>query len=245
MWNTVQIKVPSELIVLTKSGKPKLKPTLTKLGNIAKYAKEASIVLIPEQVDNSAEMARLSRVNQAQIERVKADQRRRAALPVPVQDEAKVIKFLEDLEDDLPRMKITEIITEMKKEGVSIVDKKKVKEMIKTFAIDYFRKLENEQMALNDVRAPKPMSNVDRMRAENEAEIDTIYAKVEYGPLVNKARAYTVEYIVGNKSLKKVNYTADKINVRDEVERWVKQHGPQLRSKYNVAPLSQLRIQII
>ena len=243
-FHTLEIKVPAELIVLTKAGKPQIKQTLTKMGNISKYHKQATIKLIPEPVDNKVELARLVRANQVQIDRAKADKKRRESLPVPagvgaLQDEAKVIKFLEDLEDDFPLMTMTEILTDLKKE-VAIVDKKKVKEIIKVFARDYLRKLENEQMALNDVRAPRPMSNVDRLRAENEAEIDTIQVKVNW----DGKKTYTLTYSVGNKVLKTVEYPEKSIP-RDNAEKWVKQHGKQLREKYNVIPLSRLKIQII
>jgi hypothetical protein len=144
MWHTVEIKVPSHLIVLTKAGKPKLKPTLTKLGNLSRFAKQTSIKLIPEDVDVMAQLK----------------------VPVPV---------------------------------------------------------------------PVPVTPKSKLK-----EIDEIQVYVDW----SGGKTYKLSYKVGNKVLKIVEYP-EKSLPRDEAEKWVKQNGRQLREKYNVCPLSQLKIRIV
>ena len=47
LWHTIQIKVPKEMIELTKSGKVSVKKTLTKTFNISRSQKTPAIKLIP------------------------------------------------------------------------------------------------------------------------------------------------------------------------------------------------------
>jgi hypothetical protein len=47
LWHTITIKVPSEMVELTKKGKISLKKTLTKTMNISKSQKQPSIKLVP------------------------------------------------------------------------------------------------------------------------------------------------------------------------------------------------------
>lgn len=49
LWHTITIKVPSEMIELTKSGKISIKKTLTKTMNISKSQKQPSIKLVPSK----------------------------------------------------------------------------------------------------------------------------------------------------------------------------------------------------
>ena len=45
LWHTIQIKVPAEMIELTKTGKVSVKKTLTKTLNISKSQKKPAIKL--------------------------------------------------------------------------------------------------------------------------------------------------------------------------------------------------------
>ena len=47
LWHTITIKVPSEMVELTKKGKISIKKTLTKTMNISKSQKQPSIKLVP------------------------------------------------------------------------------------------------------------------------------------------------------------------------------------------------------
>ena len=47
LWHTIQIKVPKEMVELTKSGKVSVKKTLTKTINISRSNKTPAIKLIP------------------------------------------------------------------------------------------------------------------------------------------------------------------------------------------------------
>ena len=47
LWHTIQIKVPKEMVELTKSGKVSVKKTLTKTLNISRSNKTPAIKLIP------------------------------------------------------------------------------------------------------------------------------------------------------------------------------------------------------
>lgn len=47
LWHTITIKVPSEMVELTKNGKISIKKTLTKTMNISKSQKLPSIKLVP------------------------------------------------------------------------------------------------------------------------------------------------------------------------------------------------------
>jgi hypothetical protein len=51
LWHTISIKVPSEMVELTKTGKISIKRTLTKLNNISKSQKMPSIKLIPSNIN--------------------------------------------------------------------------------------------------------------------------------------------------------------------------------------------------
>jgi len=53
LWHTIQIKVPSEMIELTKTGKVSVKKTLTKTLNISKSQKQPAIKLIPSNVNKA------------------------------------------------------------------------------------------------------------------------------------------------------------------------------------------------
>jgi hypothetical protein len=53
LWHTIQIKVPAEMVELTKSGKISVKRTLTKTFNISRSQKQPAIKLIPSS-DNKA-----------------------------------------------------------------------------------------------------------------------------------------------------------------------------------------------
>jgi len=55
LWHTIQIKVPSEMIELTKTGKVSVKKTLTKTFNISRSQKKPAIKLIPSN-DNKVEI---------------------------------------------------------------------------------------------------------------------------------------------------------------------------------------------
>jgi hypothetical protein len=55
LWHTIQIKVPKEMVELTKSGKVSIKKTLTKTLNISKSQKTPAIKLIPSN-DNKPEI---------------------------------------------------------------------------------------------------------------------------------------------------------------------------------------------
>ena len=50
LWHTIQIKVPAEMIELTKTGKVSVKKTLTKTLNISKSQKKPAIKLIPANI---------------------------------------------------------------------------------------------------------------------------------------------------------------------------------------------------
>lgn len=51
LWHTIQIKVPGEMIELTKTGKVSIKKTLTKTFNISKSQKKPAIKLIPSDIN--------------------------------------------------------------------------------------------------------------------------------------------------------------------------------------------------
>ena len=51
LWHTIQIKVPKEMVELTKSGKISIKKTLTKTLNISRSQKTPAIKLIPSDVN--------------------------------------------------------------------------------------------------------------------------------------------------------------------------------------------------
>ena len=51
LWHTIQIKVPKEMVELTKSGKVSVKKTLTKTLNISRSQKTPAIKLIPSDVN--------------------------------------------------------------------------------------------------------------------------------------------------------------------------------------------------
>ncbi len=51
LWHTIQIKVPKEMVELTKSGKVSIKKTLTKTLNISRSQKTPAIKLIPSDVN--------------------------------------------------------------------------------------------------------------------------------------------------------------------------------------------------
>ena len=51
LWHTIQIKVPKEMLELTKSGKVSIKKTLTKTLNISRSQKTPAIKLIPSDVN--------------------------------------------------------------------------------------------------------------------------------------------------------------------------------------------------
>ena len=51
LWHTIQIKVPKEMVELTKSGKVSIKKTLTKTFNISRSQKTPAIKLIPSDVN--------------------------------------------------------------------------------------------------------------------------------------------------------------------------------------------------
>jgi len=53
LWHTIQIKVPAEMVELTKSGKVSIKKTLTKTFNISKSQKQPAIKLIPSNVNKA------------------------------------------------------------------------------------------------------------------------------------------------------------------------------------------------
>ena len=53
LWHTIQIKVPAEMVELTKTGKISVKKTLTKTFNISRSQKQPAIKLIPSH-DNKA-----------------------------------------------------------------------------------------------------------------------------------------------------------------------------------------------
>jgi hypothetical protein len=55
LWHTIQIKVPAEMVELTKTGKISVKKTLTKTLNISKSQKKPAIKLIPSN-DNKVEI---------------------------------------------------------------------------------------------------------------------------------------------------------------------------------------------
>ena len=50
LWSTITIKVPSEMVELTKNGKVSIKKTLTKSMNISKSQKTPSIKLVASNV---------------------------------------------------------------------------------------------------------------------------------------------------------------------------------------------------
>jgi len=52
LWHTIQIKVPAEMVELTKSGKISIKKTLTKTFNISRSQKMQAIKLIPANVNH-------------------------------------------------------------------------------------------------------------------------------------------------------------------------------------------------
>ena len=51
LWHTIQIKVPAQMIELTKAGKVSIKKTLTKTFNISKSQKKPAIKLIPADIN--------------------------------------------------------------------------------------------------------------------------------------------------------------------------------------------------
>ena len=51
LWHTIQIKVPGEMIELTKTGKVSIKKTLTKTFNISKSQKKPAIKLIAADIN--------------------------------------------------------------------------------------------------------------------------------------------------------------------------------------------------
>lgn len=51
LWHTIQIKVPAEMIELTKTGKVSIKKTLTKTFNISNSQKKPAIKLIPADIN--------------------------------------------------------------------------------------------------------------------------------------------------------------------------------------------------
>lgn len=51
LWHTIQIKVPAEMLELTKAGKVSIKKTLTKTFNISKSQKKPAIKLIPADIN--------------------------------------------------------------------------------------------------------------------------------------------------------------------------------------------------
>ena len=55
LWHTITIKVPSDMVELTKKGKISIKKTLTKTMNISKSQKQPSIKLVPTH-SNKAEI---------------------------------------------------------------------------------------------------------------------------------------------------------------------------------------------
>jgi len=56
LWHTITIKVPSEMVELTKKGKISIKKTLTKTMNISKSQKQPSIKLVPSKTTNKPEI---------------------------------------------------------------------------------------------------------------------------------------------------------------------------------------------
>ena len=52
LWHTLTIKVPSEMVEITKTGKVSIKKTLTKMNNISKSNGYPSIKLV-ESLDNN------------------------------------------------------------------------------------------------------------------------------------------------------------------------------------------------
>ena len=50
LWHTITIKVPAEMVEMTKAGKVSIKKTLTKTLNISKSNKKPSIKLVPANV---------------------------------------------------------------------------------------------------------------------------------------------------------------------------------------------------
>ena len=51
LWHTITIKVPAEMVQLTKTGKISIKKTLTKTMNISKSEKQPSIKLVPSNTN--------------------------------------------------------------------------------------------------------------------------------------------------------------------------------------------------
>ena len=51
LWNTIKIEVPNEMVNITKNDKVTIKKSLTKTNNISKSNKEASIKIIPGNVN--------------------------------------------------------------------------------------------------------------------------------------------------------------------------------------------------
>ena len=50
LWHTITIKVPAEMVEMTKTGKVSIKKTLTKTLNVSKSNKKPSIKLVPANV---------------------------------------------------------------------------------------------------------------------------------------------------------------------------------------------------
>jgi len=51
LWHTITIKVPSEMVELTKNNKVSIKKTLTKLHNISKSQKVPAIKLVSANIN--------------------------------------------------------------------------------------------------------------------------------------------------------------------------------------------------
>ena len=51
LWHTIQIKVPKEMVDITRNGKVTIKKTLTNTNNISKSNKEPSIILKAKDID--------------------------------------------------------------------------------------------------------------------------------------------------------------------------------------------------
>lgn len=130
MWHSLQVRVPSKMVVLSPQGKPRMKDTLSALGNLARFHKQASIELIPVQTPEAKIAFDLAKANQPEAKkeylkkvaaRESARKSARASAPTVhpphisgLDFEPAVLRFLKSMDDDVLQP-ITETLNELGK----------------------------------------------------------------------------------------------------------------------------------
>jgi len=181
------IRVPSEMVVLSPRGKPRMKQTLTALGNLSRFHKQASIQLIPVKMPEAKIAFDLANQPEAkkeyQASQAKKEHNALRGSPAPIikygnaELKIPIDALLRTFQDDAIEMTVPAIVDEIGKtinlKGQLGLVRKLVadyrKNYIKPIATSY-QEVKEETEQRDDKPEPKPKPKAKALKKPEMAE---------------------------------------------------------------------------